>query len=339
MEELKFKMKNEEALYKSLIYYRLKRDLELIEKKIEDNGPKDSNLETNVFKKGLNTIGNTFKRSHVRDLSESKKIALDNLSNFECENGKNYDKTIDELKEMVRDVFKSDKNQEAKIMMSLGLALSSEYTITNEKETLEEISLILFEVNEKINDLVNEFKNNYYKIRRQDIKNLDKDDYQGLGIAAVASLFLGPIGLKIAKENNENVAKALEDAAKTKGVGKIAFTISALTMNVLLFSATAGTYAKYEIRKDAELKKEFRNVTPDNLAIRFAVKALLIEELKRREDIDLEPYLDDALQLLDDYRADSEYMMIVEKLDARSAKEKISICNNLSERLQEIVGI
>ena len=282
MEQFKMRIKNEEALFKSLLYYRLKRDLAIIEKKMEDNSPKDYTNETNVFKKGFgNTIGNSIKRSFVREQSENKKIALDNLSNFECENGKNYDKTPDELKEMIKEVFKDDKNQEAKIMLSLSLALSSEYKIINEKETLEEISSLLFEIGERINQLVNEFKDNFYKIRKQDIKNLSKEDYQNLGIAALASLFLGPLGLKIAVDNNDNVSKAVENASKTKGFGAVAFTVSALTMNVLLFSATAGAYANYEIRKDAVLKKEFRDITPDNLAIRFAVKATLIEELKR----------------------------------------------------------
>ena len=71
--------------------------------------------------------------------------------------------------------------------------------------------------------------------------------------------------------------------------------------------------------------------------MRYAIKATIIEEIKKKGDKEvLAKCLDDALTVLDNYRADQEYMMIVEGLDKEIASRKITISNNLVSRLYEI---
>ena len=50
MEEAKKIIVDEEALFNALEYYRLKKDLEIIDEKIKDNAPEDVTLESNKIK-------------------------------------------------------------------------------------------------------------------------------------------------------------------------------------------------------------------------------------------------------------------------------------------------
>lgn len=337
-------LNKEEELYKALTYYRLKISLKAIEDKMEENSPKDYSKEDNIIKRefGKNII-NTVKRGIVRDLSEEKKKALDDLDTFEAQNGKAYEKTKEELNEAIYDMFKDDCQNEARIMMALRLALSEDYNYVESKKSLRELSSLLFDNEDKIEELYDSLKQNFYKINKADLRNVEKGVFIGLGIATAAALIAGPIGLTATAATNAKVAASLAALAGASahqfGAGVAVVTVGLVTSNILLMGATAGVLSVVEIRKNEELKKEFRNISSENLAMKLAIKATLIEDIKNSNTGDVLPYIDDALHVLDDYRADAEYMMIVEKLDAKNAKKKISVCNNLSQRLAEIVGI
>ena len=301
---------DEEKLYLSLIYYRLNQDLIIIDEKIEKNSPRDYDKESNAFKKGIGKgIINPFLRGVSRDLSEGKKRILDRISLFETTYGKDFSKDPDDIKKIVNKVFEKDIHNEAKIMMSLRISCGNEFQYEDNKQTLVLVSKVLFDNDEAIGTLTESLKANLYKMNKKDLRDFEGAMWISLGAITAASLLLAPLG--------------------------VAAVISA---DLLLATATVGAVSYMEIKKNEEIKKQFREINPDDLAMKFAIKATIIEQMKK-DNVEIKDYLDDALSILGDYRADSEYMMIVEKLDCNNAKKKISICNNLTSRLAEISGI
>ena len=319
MEETKNILLEEEKLYKALEYYRIHKDIELIEEKIKDLELKDSN--SNKFNKVINNIINPIKKQDKDSLAKLKNKALDNLEDF---NSKNKDIPImskEELKESVEEFYKEDTNNEARILMGLKLLLQSEYSFACPNESEEKVSDVLFDNLTKLKELKEELKKNYYSINKKNLKEFDKSVWKGLGIVAAASLLAGPIGT-FAATKNKDVKASLDDLAYAgENLGFAAITLSMVTLNVFLIGASAGMYG----------------ISPDSLAMRFAIKATIIEELKKKGDLEvLNVCFDDCLTILDNYRADAEYMMIVEHKDIDIASRKITICNNFVVRLNEI---
>jgi hypothetical protein len=335
MEETKNILLEEEKLYKALEYYRIHKDIELIEERIKDLELKDSN--SNKFNKVINNIINPIKKQDKDSLAKLKNKALDNLEDF---NNKNKDIPLmskEELKESVEEFYKEDTNNEARILMGLKLLLQSEYSFACPNESEEKVSDVLFDNLTKLNELKEELKKNYYSINKKNLKEFDKSVWKGLGIVAAASLLAGPIGT-FAATKNKDVKASLDDLAYAgENLGFAAITLSMVTLNVFLIGASAGMYGISELKKDENLKKEYRKISPDSLAMRFAIKATIIEELKKKGDLEvLNVCFDDCLTILDNYRADAEYMMIVEHKDIDIASRKITICNNFVVRLNEI---
>lgn len=336
MENTKNILTEEDKLFLALEYYRLNKDLEIIEDKIKENSPTDNSQEENKFNKfWKDNIVNPIKNYKVNNLTDDRKKILDNIDDFKEKHGE-LDKSEDELKEMVKNFLKED-NLEARTLIGLKIALESNYKFHNEKESLAKVSNIVFDDSNRLEEIKEELKKNYYAINRKNLNELDKNVWKGLGIVAAASILGGPIGTA-AVAMNKNVTDNLKDLTNAgKVTGIAALTLSAVTLNVFLIGATAGVVGLSELRKDENLKEEFRNVSPDSLAMRFAIKATILEELKKKGEKEvLNQYLDDALQVLDNYRADAEYMLIVEHKEEDAVRRKITICNNLIGRLSEI---
>lgn len=297
----------EEKLYLSLIYYRLKKDLEFQEEKIKKNSPKEENENENAFKRGFKKgIVNPILKTVVKEYEETKKKIESRIDLFNETYGNSYDKSEEELKELILDFFQNDKNNEARCLMTLRIACGNEFEYVDSKRTLEAVSLVFYNDKDKMNLMAEALKNNYYKINKKDLRDLEKNMWVSLGLVTAASLIFLPLG-----------------------------GASILCGDFVLALATASTVGALEISKNEELKKQFREIKPDDLAMKFAIKATIIEQMKK-DQIDIKDYLDDALIVLGDYRADSEYLLIVEGKDEQNSKKKISICNNLSSRLVEI---
>ena len=100
-----------------------------------------------------------------------------------------------------------------------------------------------------------------------------------------------------------------------------------------------GGLAVADIVKYEKVKEAFKKLKPDDVAALFAMKATLLgyaipamgAEKGKKE-------LDECLSNLNDYRADMEYMLIVEKSGADDSRRKIQICNRFVDRLALIAA-
>ena len=105
--------------------------------------------------------------------------------------------------------------------------------------------------------------------------------------------------------------------------------------------AIGGGIATFVARKRAEqqLKEQFmeNEVTVNSL---LALRLTLLQEAKTvMPEKVWKDMADEFLHLAHKYRADAEYVWIVEQVDAPACRQKIEVCNRAIERLSQIAGI
>lgn len=139
-----------DSISKSITYFRLKKDLELIEGVILDN-------QTTEVKSKWNFVGkasNKMKDNKANKFTE-KKIELEKIiSKFELENSNSkYDLYFtDKLKKSYDELFKHDKLELCELFFMLSVILDDKYKYEFANETISELSLLLLGEKDAIKD-------------------------------------------------------------------------------------------------------------------------------------------------------------------------------------------
>lgn len=299
--------KAKKLVVKNLTYMRLKSDLEVIEREMNNNLPVEKEQPTGgVISKIITNIAteiaNTTRRKNTVDLSVEKKVALENLESFEVVNdAKELELAKDEAKLkkfMEKELFKKDPHNIQRIQFALSFMLDSSYEYLRKEESLQKISKLLFDDEGYMNILIMLFEQNYYGIQKKDVEEAQSGMLLGAGIMSLVMGSWIPLG-----------------------VGGIATVISRI------------------IRKK-ELKDKFQNLSKDELHAFLAMKLTLVEATRKTMSEDARKELiDDLLKYVSNLRGDAEYEWLVEKVDAPLNKEKIELCNLTLQRLSRVVGI
>lgn len=299
--------KAKKLVVKNLTYMRLKSDLEVIEREMNNNLPVEKEQSTGgVISKIITNIAteiaNTTRRKNTVDLSVEKKVALENLESFEVVNdAKELELAKDEAKLkkfMEKELFKKDPHNIQRIQFALSFMLDSSYEYLRKEESLQKISKLLFDDEGYMNILIMLFEQNYYGIQKKDVEEAQSGMLLGAGIMSLVMGSWLPLG-----------------------VGGIATVISRI------------------IRKK-ELKDKFQNLSKDELHAFLAMKLTLVEATRKTMSEDARKELiDDLLKYVSNLRGDAEYEWLVEKVDAPLNKEKIELCNLTLQRLSRVVGI
>ena len=299
--------KAKKLVVKNLTYMRLKSDLEVIEREMNNNLPVEKEQPTGgVISKIITNIAteiaNTTRRKNTADLSVEKKVALENLESFEVVNdAKELELAKDEAKLkkfMEKELFKKDPHNIQRIQFALSFMLDSSYEYLRKEESLQKISKLLFDDEGYMNILIMLFEQNYYGIQKKDVEEAQSGMLLGAGIMSLVMGSWLPLG-----------------------VGGIATVISRI------------------IRKK-ELKDKFQNLSKDELHAFLAMKLTLVEATRKTMSEDARKELiDDLLKYVSNLRGDAEYEWLVEKVDAPLNKEKIELCNLTLQRLSRVVGI
>ena len=155
--------KAKKLVVKNLTYMRLKSDLEVIEREMNNNLPVEKEQPTGgVISKIITNIAteiaNTTRRKNTVDLSVEKKVALENLESFEVVNdAKELELAKDEAKLkkfMEKELFKKDPHNIQRIQFALSFMLDSSYEYLRKEESLQKISKLLFDDEGYMNILI-----------------------------------------------------------------------------------------------------------------------------------------------------------------------------------------
>ena len=304
-----------------LYYYRLKKDLELTEEKIQNNQLVEINEEQNAIVRFWNkNVENPIRSEGIKkytsqkeDIEKSIKAFSDTHNKFDYEE---YAKD-DKIKDYVDKELKKDKFSLLRANLAL-LTVLEDGKFYYVEETKAEISKILYNNVTTVEELGKKLEKNYIKIcGKSSFDEIGKKVLIGIGLAtAVATLTSGLL-----------VGGALAE-----------LVTGSLIYSAMVVGGSALIYKIFDIGKKELLKEEFRKLSADDAGAMLAIKTTLIEEASKvMSKKEFTEYLDSTLKLTSDLRSDTEFMLLVEKENVEQAKEKLKVFNNWTVRLSNIL--
>ena len=304
-----------------LYYYRLKKDLELTEEKIQNNQLVEINEEQNAIVRFWNkNVENPIRSEGIKkytsqkeDIEKSIKAFSDTHNKFDYEE---YAKD-DKIKDYVDKELKKDKFSLLRANLAL-LTVLEDGKFYYVEETKAEISKILYNNVTTVEELGKKLEKNYIKIcGKSSFDEIGKKVLIGIGLAtAVATLTSGLL-----------VGGALAE-----------LVTGSLIYSAMVVGGRALIYKIFDIGKKELLKEEFRKLSADDAGAMLAIKTTLIEEASKvMSKKEFTEYLDSTLKLTSDLRSDTEFMLLVEKENVEQAKEKLKVFNNWTVRLSNIL--
>ena len=342
--------RKEKDLYAAVNYFRVLKDLEAVEGEIAGNEPFSSDSEksaivnfwnkkvVNPIRKKNNVRLSSVKNEVLTEIELVKEKAAAEGADISAADG------ADKLKAALEEFFAEDKYGLRRLFFGIRLVLERDLNFKHPEKTLEEVSLLLFGERNKLADIEADLRDNYVAIFKKPMTDVEKGILIGIGVFAAVSVAALPLGLAIGASSSAVLTSCLAQighaAPYVIGQGIASVTaVAALASVVILGGAYLGAEAVKAL-KVKELKEAFRKLSAKDLSMIFAIKATVIQHARKviSED-NMKEVLDDCLKQISDLRADAEYMLIVEKLNAEQSREKISACNRLTQRLADIVGI
>ena len=343
--------KNRE-LTASITLFRHQLELKRIEEMMSDSKPIPTQNENKVKRTIIDNTVNLFRRLETQKLSDKKKQCSDSIDAFlsECQkNGVELEETITEekLKSLIESVFENDKFEFQRINFAMNLCLqeeeASEEFIFGD-ETLYDVSEILFGDAMRIEYIKENFFRNFKELSNGNFWERNKYFLIASGVSLALISVLTPVALGIHAVSSAALTSCLAKighcAPGIIGAGIAKVTAMTIISSAFIYSGVMAGVGIESLLKSKQVKDAFRQLKPNDLAALLAMKATLINfGMENMDDDECKKELDKCLSSLNDLRADSEYMLIVEKSDAECSKKKIQICNRFVKRLAVCVGI
>ena len=324
-------------LFKSLQYLRLKYSLYLLNEDLKKNQPiaADSNS---------GRIGRLFlePKNNLRSTKTNKLLALRSSINSEIgrllkdSTEMPYDQN--EINQIIREVFQNDTYSLEKSLFSAGIVLDGEYNYEYEKETLDYISALLWNNNYQLSYIKNSIEHTYKDLAKQPLSIKQK---WLLGGTAAAVLFTIAIpGLNLAGLSASGITSGLAGFGTALGLGGTMLEGIELMFlfELLVDSAIIGfTYAMLDEYNKNIVKNSFRKMDYNDAAKMLAIKCYIMSVAKQTmpENIFKEK-TSELLQMIQDLKSDTDYVLLVEKQNIEENKKKIKVFHNLDEKLAKI---
>ncbi|MBQ8292160.1 MAG: hypothetical protein IJX88_06635 [Clostridia bacterium] len=297
-------------LMDNLTYCRLQGDLFAVETAMNENQPLESTfVGKNIFEKLFNSVKNSveneYRRYTIQELTVKRQSALNALAAYEASHKRNalaLSKNIEKLKKYAeKKLFKKDIYGVEKVKFALAFMAEKSYKYQCEEASLEAVSKILFN-NPKYMDRLNAlYAENYSRIHSKNTVTI-------------------VTGFEIGKRVFNSIMHADYRGLVTEAKG--IFGIVGAVKNNRLFIKAIDELSFNEICALA--------------AIRLTVLQACGEKMSKES---YKEAIDDYLTYVNNVRADAEYKLFAEGMDAPNCKETIETCNACLARLGQIVGI
>ncbi len=326
-------------IIKSIKYYRLKKEKELLErdKRIAESKIDNNAKNYNLFAKAKNAINNSKsekKTSQINDIESA-------ISKFENDNSNcHYNLWLDNtLTNYLNELYSNDNYGLQKILLGVSIVLDDSYKYIYEDEEYQEISKLLFDNLTKLSEIKRSLKDNYVAIASKNLTNAQKGVLIGLGIGGLVLACTLPVmiagGATVSAATTTAGLAAIGFGDMQVGIGMAA--LFGLIGGTALVGAGYGSIKAYNI---IDAKNTFRKLNCDEAALVLSVKALLIEEAKKKmSKDDFKEYMSELLEAVDNLKSDTEYMLYVENNNVTCNKEKIDVFYKWNKRLIKIFDL
>lgn len=319
-------MKKNEKIYcdvfKSFQYFRLKKTVELANQILDQNVVNNEISKYNLISKASNLI----KSKKSNKAQESKDEYELVIQNFEKEN-KEYNYKLyynNTLETNINELFKEDTYSLSKLLFTINVIFDKKYDYKGNDDCFKVMSSILYHDSNKFSEIQNQFKQTYLAINKKEFSSLQKGIMIGAGIASIAAVVMFPIafvgGVSAAAPVTTSALAALGISDMQIGVGIAALggLLGALAINVLLIDLPMYGYNK------KQLINEYRTLSLEDSATLLTIKALLISEAKKSMPKDeYKEKMSEILEIVDDFKSDTEYLLFAENNNILVNKEKM----------------
>ena len=314
--------KNENILFKSIQLLRLKAELSLVEKKIEEKAPHNVEGESNFFKKTIKSAENLIYRdARAKELGEKKGRIEAEISSFTEKNPdiaeKNYN--AEQLKEKLDDFFDDETSFSLpRELLALSVIMDNEYSFEERKTGLEAVSEIMYGDKDELAVMEKRLLSIYSKIAKKPIASEEMDIILGAGVGAAALAFFGALPLTL----------------KLGAVGA-SLLYSCIIGGIVMEAGIIGKDAfNYKKARDA-----FRKMNFEESARLLTVRCFLLERCKSEmNDKGIKEQLSELLSLVEDWRSDVSYELFVEKADFEKNKAKLRLFHNFDNEMVNILS-
>lgn len=324
--------RREESLHAAALLYRLTAEAEIADIKMEEKRPLDYSDDNFLMKLWKKQIQNPLRQRDTENLSETKKAVeneTDRLRKRATTDGLDLSaaESAAALKAAADEFFRDDPFGLRRMSFALQLSIDSSVTFSFGELSERALSEVLFGDENRITKLYEELEENYIDIMKEPLSDAQAGMIFGIGMTLALPALLVPVGLAAGA-----AAGAIGSALQITG--------AALLSSALFIGVTAGGVAVTEALKEEQSKKALRSLTANDVALLFAIKTTLMQESSKvMKNSEFKDALDECLRALGDLRSDAEYMLIVERTDAKETRKKIDVCNRAVQRMATIVGI
>ncbi|MCQ2753059.1 MAG: hypothetical protein MJ206_02250 [Bacilli bacterium] len=295
---------------------RLDRDKYVMEEKLQATQRIEAN--GSIFDKAKAAVKNKYNKfiSSAGSYEQKNKAIIDEINRFNANNPKAIDeaKASEELKQLVG----QDKTGTNQLMFDLSVILDNKYKYTYLDDGLMAVSSYLHSQDDYLLNLKDDLES-IYKVIADD-KSLSLKQMgilAGVSLATILACIIVPL------------------SAPTVTAGS-----AAATTFLIGTALVGGTYIGMKEYNKEEIRKQFRKLTPDELAMELSIQILCIKHLRMKLNSDeFKDRLNLILEELNTLKADLDYYLFVERQDIDSNKRKLHIFHGFDKCLEEALGI
>ncbi len=292
--------------------YRLAKDIELINKGIEDNKEVSKDEKDNIFKKFGKSVSNSVKKSRTENYEKA-------LAKDQEESAKTKIEGVLENEQFSEEAKKTLDTQAKKAAFGLMYLLYDNHEYDSKEETLSSLSEALYGSKEALSTLSREIETDFRLISESLFSGVKSND---LVNEAMNGYFLS-----LSKKGEEKCALCQSKALL--GEESKAAPLLALLL--------AGKGDLPYCNDEEKAKKAFLAIDKDSYYAIMAVKSILLQEEKKEwSEEEKKANLKGVLTAMSELTLLSQIALIIDKTDPDGAKIKLKGTNGFVKRLTEL---
>ena len=323
-------------LFRRIQLYRLTYDLDVVQKKINENKMSAVSAADGFFTRLGAGVMNNVKSQRLKKLVALEQVIQKQIATFRGAYPAVVSLSDNEIKEIAVEIW-SNSNQDMllKTLFSLTVVLDTEYDYEYADDGLAALSIPLWGNPETMNKIKSEYRSVYTDIAKKPFSTAQKWMMGGIAALVLLTPVLAPVALSGASASAITGGLAGIGGTMVGGIG--VFAVAEMALDGL---AIAATYGVLDASNKAKVRNEFRNMDFNASAEMLAMKAYSLSVAKRLDGSeDFKERVNNILQMIQDLKGDTDYVLYVEKQNIAENKKKIQLFHNFDVKLAQIVGV
>lgn len=329
-------MEKTTELFRKVQLYRLTYDLTVTQKKIQENKMSAISSSDGFFTRLGAGVSNSIKNSHLKNLVPQEQQIRERMQQFHTAYPGVSAPTDEELGKLCADIWNDSKESELlKTMFCLTVVLDTEYSYVYADDSLTALSITIWGDPAAMNHIKSEYRTVYVEIAKQPFSTTQKWVLGGTAALVLLTPFLAPVSFLGASAPAITGGLAGIGGTMVGGIG--VFSVAEMVLDGI---AIATTYGVLDATNKAKVRGVFHQMDFDASAEMLAIRAYTLQVAKRLDtEDDFKERINGVLQMIQDLKSDTDYVLYVEHENIEENKRKIRLFHNFDAKLAKIVSV